>query len=40
VNSVFEQVIVISHVGETREAVDQAIELVHDADAGLTRIRA
>jgi exonuclease SbcC len=36
--SVFPQVIVISHVEETRDAVDHAFEFEHDAAAGCTRL--
>jgi len=36
---VFRQVIVISHVDETRDAVDHVVELVYDEGAGRTRVR-
>lgn len=38
--NVFRQVFVISHVAETRDAVDHAIELEFDEAAGMTRVLA
>lgn len=35
---IFEQVILISHVAETRDAADQVIEFVRDREAGCTRV--
>jgi exonuclease SbcC len=37
-SGVFEQVIVISHVAETRDSVDHVIELEHDVAGGMARV--